>query len=188
MDKSQLRKDLRQILARMPEEIRREKSRQICGHLLGAKEYKKASVVMAYLSMPGEVDTTAILLDAWQQGKMVVVPQVLWEQRHMIPVEIRSLEAGLGVDKMGLRNPTTGEPVPYEDIELVIAPGLGFDRHGNRLGRGGAFYDRFLASPGLRAAKWAAAFSEQIVDAIPHDEKDIPVDALICETGFIRCK
>jgi 5-formyltetrahydrofolate cyclo-ligase len=188
MDKAQLRKDLRQILARMPEEIRREKSRQICGYLLGAGDYKKASVVMAYLSMPGEVDTTPILLDAWQRGKTVVVPKVLWEQHRMIPVEIRSLETGLTADKMGLRNPTTGEPVPYEDIELVITPGLGFDRRGNRLGRGGAYYDRFFASPGLRAVKWAAAFSEQIVDAIPHDEKDMPVDALICETGFVRCK
>ncbi|MBM4103617.1 MAG: 5-formyltetrahydrofolate cyclo-ligase [Planctomycetes bacterium] len=187
MDKAQLRKDLRQILARMPEEIRRQKSRQICGHLLDAGDYKKASVVMAFLSMPGEVDTTPILLDAWQRGKTVVVPKVLWEQRRMIPVEIRSLDTGLGVDKMGLRNPTTGEPVPYDDIDLVITPGLGFDRQGNRLGRGGAYYDRFFVSPGLRAMKWAVAFSEQIVDAIPCDSGDIPIEAIVCETGIIRC-
>jgi 5-formyltetrahydrofolate cyclo-ligase len=186
MDKTQLRNELRQILARMPEAVRQEKSRQVCGYLLGADDYKRASVVMVFLSMPGEVDTTPILLDAWQQGKTVVVPQVLWDRRHMIPVEIRSLKSGLDVDKKGLRNPTAGEPVPYEEIDLVIVPGLGFDRQCNRLGRGGAYYDRFFTSPGLGALKWAVAFSEQIVDAIPHDEHDMPVDALICEAGFIR--
>jgi len=188
MDKTQLRKELRQILAQMPAEVRQQKNRQICDHLLNAPEYKEASVVMLFLSMQHEVDMTPILLDAWQRGKTVAVPKVSWEQRHMIPVEIHSLDSGLSTDKMGLRNPTTGTPVPYGDIDLVIAPGLGFDRRGNRLGRGGAYYDRFFASPGLRAKKWAAAFSEQILDAIPHDKKDIPMDALVCETGIVRCK
>lgn len=185
-DKDQLRNQLRQILAQMPTAVRAKKSRQICHHLLDTEEYKKASVVMVFLSMPQEVDTTPILLDAWRQGKTVAVPQVSWEQRHMIPVEIHSLDTGLSVDKKGLRNPTMGTPVPYEDIDLVIAPGLGFDRRGNRLGRGGAYYDRFFASPKLRAPKWAIAFSEQILPAVPHGESDIPVDVLVCETGLIR--
>jgi len=76
--------------------------------------------------------------------------------------------------------------VPHEDIDLVIVPGLGFDRQGNRLGRGGAYYDRFLASPGMHAKKWAVAFAEQILDAVPHDDKDIPVDAIITDAGILR--
>jgi 5-formyltetrahydrofolate cyclo-ligase len=184
-DKDQFRKQLRQILAQMPAEIRAKKSRQICHHLLGADEYKKASVVMVFLSMPEEVDTTPIFLDAWQHGKIVAVPQVSWEQRYMIPVEIRSLDTGLSVDKKGLRSPIKGTVVPYEDIDLVIAPGLGFDRQGNRLGRGGAYYDRFFAVSGLKASKWALAFSNQILETIPHGEKDVPVDVIVCETGLI---
>jgi 5-formyltetrahydrofolate cyclo-ligase len=185
-DKIQLRSQLRQILAQMPLAVRAQKSRQICHCLLDAQEYKKASVVMLFLSMPQEVDTTPIFLDAWKQGKTVAVPKVLWEERHMIPVEIHSLDTGLSVDKKGLRNPIQGIPVPYEDIDLVITPGLGFDRQGNRLGRGGAFYDRLFALPQLKAPKWAIAFSEQILAAIPHGKKDIPVDVLVCETGLIR--
>mgnify|MGYP001770361598 CR=1 FL=1 len=104
----------------------------------------------------------------------------------MIPVEIQSLDTGLQTDRMGLRNPTTGTPVPFEDIDLVIVPGLGFDRKGNRLGRGGAYYDRFLSSPGMRAEKWAVAFSEQILDAIPHEEKDVPMNAIVTDTGILR--
>jgi 5-formyltetrahydrofolate cyclo-ligase len=185
-DKAQIRSRLRQILAQMSAAVRAQKSRLICQHLLDAQEYKKASVVMLFLSMPEEVDMTPILLDAWQQGKTVVVPKVLWEKHHMIPVEIHSLDTGLNVDKKGLRNPTTDTPVPYEDIDLVVAPGLGFDRQGNRLGRGGAFYDRLFALPQLKAPKWAVAFSEQILETIPHGENDIPVDVVVCETGIIR--
>jgi 5-formyltetrahydrofolate cyclo-ligase len=187
-DKTQLRKQLQQILAQMPADIRQQKSRQICQYVLGTDEYKKASVVMAFLSMPQEVDTTAILLDAWRQGKTVAVPQVAWEQHDMIPVEICSLDDAMSMDKRGLRNPTNGRPVPLGKIDLVITPGLGFDRCGNRLGRGGAYYDRFFASDRLRACKLALAFCEQIMEKIPQDKTDVPIDVLICETGIIRCK
>lgn len=184
--KRQVRKQIQQILAGIQPEVRLQKSRVICNEVLSSEEYKKASVVMLFLSMPHEVDTTAMILDAFQQGKTVAVPKMSWQQRHMLPVEIQSLDTGLQVDRMGLRNPTTGTPVPLEDIDLVILPGLGFDRQGNRLGRGGAYYDRFLASPGMRAKKWAVAFAEQILDAVPHDEKDIPVDAVITDAGILR--
>jgi 5-formyltetrahydrofolate cyclo-ligase len=184
--KRQVRKQIQQILAGIQPEVRLQKSRVICNEVLLSAEYKKASVVMLFLSMLHEVDTTAMILDAFQQGKTVAVPKMSWQQRHMIPVEIQSLDTGLQIDRMGLRNPTTGTPVPHEDIDLVIVPGLGFDRQGNRLGRGGAYYDRFLASPGMRAQKWAVAFSEQILDAVPHDDKDIPVDAIITDAGILR--
>jgi 5-formyltetrahydrofolate cyclo-ligase len=185
-DKKQLRSRLRQILAQIPEAVCRQKSLQICQYILDADEYKKASVIMAFLSMPREVDTTPILLDAWQRKKTVVVPQMDWEHKRMIPVQIHSLD-NCSTDNMGLRNPESAAPVSPETIELVITPGLGFDRRGNRLGRGGAYYDRFFATPGLRALKWATAFTEQIMDAVPMDKTDVPVDALVCETGIIRC-
>lgn len=184
--KRQLRKQIQQILAEISPEVRVQKSRMICNAVIASEEYKKASVVMLFLSMLHEVDTTAMILDAFQHGKTVAVPKMSWQQRHMIPVEIQSLDTGLQTDRMGLRNPTTGTPVPFEDIDLVIVPGLGFDRKGNRLGRGGAYYDRFLSSPGMRAEKWAVAFSEQILDAIPHEEKDVPMNAIVTDTGILR--
>lgn len=172
----------------MPAAVRARKSLQICRHLLDAREYQSASVVMLYLSMPEEVDTTPILQDAWRRGKTVAVPRIAWQQHEMIPVEICSLEDEMSSDKRGLRNPTNGRPVSFGAIDLVIAPGLGFDRQGNRLGRGGAYYDRFFASGQLRALKWSLVFSEQIIDTIPLEKTDVPVDALVCETGIIRCK
>lgn len=188
MNKKELRQEIKQRLAEMSRKDRIEKSKQICQHLLAADAYQKASVVMAFLSMPHEVDTTPIILHAWQQGKTVAVPKVSWEQRHMIPVEIQSLETEIETGNHGLRNPTMGVPVPFEDIDLILTPGLGFDLRGKRLGRGGAYYDRFFKSPGLRAARWALSFSLQVFDQIPTNDGDMPVDAIVTESGITPCR
>jgi len=188
MDKSTLRHKLKQQLVQVSQNDRAKKSRLICDYVIGSDEFRKATVVMAFLSLPHEVDTTPIILTCWQQGKTVAVPKISWEQRHMIPVEITSLETGLKTEQMGLRTPCNSRPVPFEEIDMVITPGLGFDRQGNRLGRGGAYYDRFFASHGVRASRWAVAFSEQLCDAIPHTESDVPVNAIVTEQGIIICQ
>ena len=106
----------------------------------------------------------------------------------MLPIKITSLATGFKTDRHGLRNPANGVPVPFEDIDLIITPGLGFDKNGNRLGRGAAFYDTFFKHTKITAARWAVAFSEQICDEIPHDDSDVPVDAIITENEVIICK
>ena len=188
MDKAHLRKMLQERLLELTDKQRSLKSRQACENVAKTEQFKKASVVMAYLSLPHEVDTARIILQALQDGKTVVVPKVSWQQRHMIPVQITSLETGFATETTGLRNPITGVPVPIEDIDLVITPGLGFDMEGNRLGRGGAYYDRFFDNPELRAAKCGFVFSEQLVESIPvlnHDEK---VDLIVTEKEVIYAK
>jgi 5-formyltetrahydrofolate cyclo-ligase len=136
---------------------------------------------MMYLSLPHELDTSEAILCAWQLGKTVVVPKVSWQQRHMIPVQINSLETGFSEEVGGLRNPVTGAPVPFEDIDLVVAPGLGFDRRGNRLGRGGSYYDRFFANKELKAPKCGFAFAEQVLESVPVTDNDVPVDFLVTD-------
>jgi 5-formyltetrahydrofolate cyclo-ligase len=71
--------------------------------------------------------------------------------------------------------------VPFEDIHLVVATGLGFDRKGNRLGRGGSYYDRFFSNKDLKAAKCGFAFAEQVMEAVPVTEHDVPVDMLVSD-------
>ncbi len=188
MDKTELRKIVRTRLAEMTPEERAEKSRQICRHTADSEVFRKASVVMAFLSMPYEVDTTALILHAWRQGKTVAVPKVFWEQRYMIPVEIQSLDSGLEKGRRELRNPTGGIPVPLEEIDLVLTPGLAFDVCGNRLGRGEAYYDRFFKNPRLSAPRWALAFSFQVFEEIPAEKEDEPVDAVVTEAGILLCK
>jgi len=143
---------------------------------------------MMYLSLPHEVDTSEAILHAWQQGKIVAVPKISWQQRHMIPVQINSLETEFSTEVSGLRNPVTGVPVPFNEIELVVAPAIGFDRKGNRLGRGGSFYDRFFANDQLGAIRCGFAFAEQVVDSIPVTESDEPVDFLVTDQEVIYLK
>jgi len=181
MDKAQLRQELQKKLAVISIEKRKEKSRSACKKLIATPEFQNASTVMMYLSLPHELDTSEAILCAWQMGKTVVVPKVSWQQRHMIPVEITSLETGFSETVLGLRNPTTGAPVPFDEIDLVVAPGLGFDRTGKRLGRGGSYYDRFFANKELKAAKCGFAFSEQVVETVPVTEHDVPVDMLVTD-------
>jgi len=187
MDKIEMRHSLRSRLFGLPQSQRRSESKQASQNLIGTDEYKKASTVMIFLSLPHEVDTSAVILDAWQQGKTVVVPKVSWQQRHMIPVEITSLETGFSEERGGFKNPTTGVPMPIEEIDLVITPGLGFDAKGNRLGRAGGYYDRFFASELLTAKKCGFCFSQQVVDTVPVDEHDEAVDFLVSDAGFVVC-
>lgn len=181
MDKAQLRLELQKCLAGISAEQRKEKSRRACRKLIATPEFQNASTVMMYMSLPHEIDTSEVILCAWQMGKTVVVPKVSWQQRHMIPVQINSLETGFSEEAGGLRNPTIGVPVPFEDIHLVVAPGLGFDRKGNRLGRGGSYYDRFFSNKDLKAMKCGFAFAEQVMETVPVTEHDVPVDMLVSD-------
>jgi len=186
MDKAQLRSTLLKRLHAMPSEQRNEKSRKACRNLVSIEPFQKASTVMMFVSLPHEVDTSEAILHAWQLGKVVAVPKISWEQRHMIPVQINSLETGFSVSASGLRNPIAGVPVPFEDIDLVVTPALGFDNKGNRLGRGGAYYDRFFANSQLKALRCGFAFSEQLVESIPVTEYDQPVDMVVTDEGIVQ--
>jgi 5-formyltetrahydrofolate cyclo-ligase len=185
MDKERLRVKLQKCLLEMSEEERSEKSQKACQNLVSTSQFQRASTVMMYLSLPHEVDTSEVVLYAWQLGKTVVVPKISWQQRHMIPVQISSLETGFSTEVAGLRNPVTGVPMPIEEIDLVVAPALGFDRKGNRLGRGASFYDRFFANEQLNAARCGFAFSDQLVDSVPVVERDEPVDFLVTDKEIL---
>ncbi len=185
MDKEQLRARLQKCLLEISEEQRAEKSQKACKNLVSTSQYQKASTIMMYLSLPHEVDTSEAVLHCWQLGKTVVMPKVSWQQRHMIPVRINSLETGFSTESSGLRNPITGVPMPIEEIDLVVAPALGFDRKGNRLGRGASFYDRFFANRQLKASRCGFAFAEQVVDKVPVIEHDEPVDFLVTDKEIL---
>lgn len=185
MDKERLRVKLQKCLLEMGEEERSEKSQKACQNLVSTSQFQRASTVMMYLSLPHEVDTSEVVLYAWQLGKAVVVPKISWQQRHMIPVQISSLETGFSTEVAGLRNPVTGVPMPIEEIDLVVAPALGFDRKGNRLGRGASFYDRFFANEQLNAVRCGFAFSDQLVDSVPVEERDEPVDFLVTDKEIL---
>ena len=164
---------------------RSEKSKKACQNLIETEQFQNASAIMIYLSLPHEVDTTAAVLAAWQLGKIIAVPKISWQHKHMIPVQIDTLDTGFSTSVAGLRNPIKGIPVPPEQIDLVVAPALGFDRKGNRLGRGGAYYDKFFANEKLKAPRCGFAFAEQLIESIPVTERDEPVNFLVTDEEVI---
>ncbi len=185
MDKGQLRQSLRQRLLGITEAQRIEKSRKACRNLVSTEQFQNASTIMIYLSLPHEVDTAEVILRAWQLGKIVAVPKISWQQRHMLPVRIESLETGFSTEVAGLRNPVKGLPVPFEEIDLVVAPALAYDRKGNRLGRGGSYYDRFFANKQLKAVRCGLGFAEQIIESVPTTQRDEPMDFLVTDEEII---
>jgi 5-formyltetrahydrofolate cyclo-ligase len=185
MNKEELRLSLKKVLSQISKEQRVQKSKKICQNLAATQHFKDASVVMVYMSLPYEVDTRDVILSAWQQGKTVAAPRIEWEHKHMLPVEIHSLESDFTIGQSGIRNPVKTVPVPFEQIDLVVAPGLGFDRRGNRLGKGGAYYDRFFANEGMNAIKCGFAFKEQVVESVPTTVADVPMDLLATDEEVI---
>ncbi len=141
---------------------------------------------MAFLSQPDEVDTTPLILKAWQDGKRVLAPRVDWEQRRLIPTELRSLTERIEHTQWGLRQPAQGESVSLQMIDLILVPGLSFDPAGNRLGRGRGFYDAFLAQIGLRARTCGLCMEEQIVGQVPSEPHDMRVKLLVTDREVRR--
>ena len=184
--KREIRNAMRQRLLAMPAELAADKSRAACSALLELKEFRSARAIMIYLAIPGELDADEVAVAAWRDGKTVLVPKVRPEQRDMIAARIRSLATGLVAGSYGIREPAEDEVWPLEAIDLIVVPALAFDRSGVRLGRGGGFYDRFLAHPQVEAVKCGLAFDEQLVEALPADAHDWPVDMLVTDKEVLR--
>ncbi len=186
LSKKDLRTHLKANLAALSADEIHQRSRQACDLLAAQPEFERSETVMVFLSLPTEINTAPLVLRAWQEGKRVLAPRVSWEQRRMMPVEIRSLTEDIEDTQWNLRQPVQGDPVPISMIDLVVVPGLGFDRAGNRLGRGRGFYDRFLVHSEFTGLTCAVAFEEQVVEAIPADPHDIRVDMLITDQHVRR--
>ncbi len=184
--KHHLRTEMKATLAAMTEQDAKTKSYAACKSLLALSEYRDAQVIMLYLPIPEEVDTAEVALHAWQTGKTVLTPKVSMAQRHLMPLEIKSLDDDLTAGQFGILEPTNGQVWPLEDIDFIIVPALAYDRNGGRLGRGGGFYDRFLAHTEVKAVTCGLAFSEQLVDELPIHAHDYPVQILVTDKDVIR--
>ncbi len=175
----------KKILAYSQDEINGY-SRDICNNLQSINEFIEANVVMAFISIPGEVNTSYIIDECFKLGKSVVVPKVNWENNTMFAVQIACKDQQLKPNKYGIFEPENSDEYSVEDIDLIVVPGLGFDENLNRLGRGGGFYDKYLSQNGCRAFKCGVAFEIQMLTNMlvcVHDQK---VDLLITEKRIIR--
>lgn len=162
-------------------------SQAICRSLVSFPHFMQAKTVMGYLAMPGEPQLDEFLLYALDVGKTVCVPFMGPVFGVMEAVEITSLN-GLISGRLGVRmpDPSTKRIVSASCIDLVLTPGVAFDKNGRRLGMGAGYYDRFLASA-PQACRVGIAWSLQLVDQVPHAEHDILMQWLVTENSAICC-
>ncbi len=126
MPKRELRQQIRRELKELSAEDLERRSAAVCRLLCAQEEYRRAETLMIFLSMPQEIDTTALAIQAWEGLKRVLAPRVSWDQRRMLPIEINSFASGVEEGYMGIREPVEGMPVPVSEIDLVVVPGLAF--------------------------------------------------------------
>lgn len=149
-------------------------SDKIFNQVENLQQFKEARVVLAYWSLPNEVNTQKFILK-WANKKRFALPIVVGET-----LELRAfngLSSLVTSNLFGIQEPITEELISPTDIDFAIIPGIAFDKKGNRLGRGKGFYDRFLKQ--TKAYKVAVGYGFQILDEIPVSSLDVPVDIVI---------
>jgi 5-formyltetrahydrofolate cyclo-ligase len=142
---------------------------------------------MVYLQILRELETLDIVNAVLASGKTLLSPVVLPGDKMMHAGRLQGPnDPDLVTSDYGIREPIHSPPWPIDKIDFLVVPGMAFDEHGNRLGRGGGYYDRFLAQPGLRAFKCGLAFEEQLIPSVPMHKHDVPVDAIVTDARVLR--
>jgi 5-formyltetrahydrofolate cyclo-ligase len=153
---------------------------------------------MFFLAIPGsaEVDLTAAALIWGSQGATVCFPRMDWTSKTMTPVAVDPGMLHTEVRRHGVPEPVGGRRFAADCLDLLVVPGLAFDASGGRLGRGGGFYDRFLAplaGPADESGSGArprpvicgVCFDEQVVDRVPSVAQDVRVHAVVTDRRII---
>ena len=186
-EKKFLRQKIISLRKNLSAEERKNFSHEIVKKFLATEIYKTSSVIMAYMPMSEEVQLQEIFTDAFKNKKICAIPFIV-ERGIIQPVifeNFNSLEVGelnILTVKKNLR-----KFIDAEKFDCVIVPGVAFDVHGKRLGMGGGYYDRFLKRA-ENAKKISLAFDFQIVENIPTELHDIPVDLILTEKREICTK
>ena len=175
MDKKELRRQIREQKRAMTTAQIEEKSRGLTDLFLRTEQYQNAKTVYGYLPYNQEVRTVALLEQAMADGKKVAVPKVYGDEMRFIYItDFSHIATGYA----GIPEPIADEPVANDPTALVLMPGFAFTKDGSRIGYGGGYYDKFLAAePGHPTV--ALCYDFQIVEELPLEEFDIPVDLVL---------
>ena len=167
-----------------------EKSKKITDTLMNFEEYQQSEKIMLYIATKSEVQTQSIIESARKDNKKIFIPLIAQEKSDLIPSLIHDFEKELALGNLGIVQPKEEfyRLFPPDILDLVIVPGVAFTQQGYRLGRGGGYYDRFLCKLEEHTYSIALAFEMQIIEKIPLDENDIPVDCIITEDRTIKIK
>jgi len=180
--KMKLRQRCKTIRKELGEENREQASRAICAHLAAWDIFLESETILTYMPIHTEVDLLSLFAD---------FPEKRWLLPRILPGEEGKMvfhpydPDNLIVHPLGMAEPAPHLPqIPPAEIQLVLAPGLAFDRFGWRLGYGGGFFDRFLQ--GFGGISVGVVFKNLLLEAVPHDEYDIPMQWLVTDDGLVK--
>ena len=180
-EKAALRASIRARLRGLSPEARRESDQALMGRFLALPQVGAARTLLLYHGMGTEPDTAQLLAPLWEGGKGVCLPRCL--PGNQMEARLVQRDSGLIRHPYGMWEP--GEACPLmapEEIDLVLVPGLAFDRSGGRLGQGGGYYDRWLA--GFSGLTVALCRALTLLERIPREPHDLGADLVVTEEGL----
>jgi 5-formyltetrahydrofolate cyclo-ligase len=183
-EKDKVRSFYLKLRKQMSSEEVEQHSKSILQHLIGWKPILESETVHCFMSIKEnrEVDTEPIIQWLMKLNKRVVIPKSIKESRTLIHYEFHSQDQ-LEVNEWGIPEPTGGEQVDVEELDLVLVPMVAADIKKNRLGYGLGFYDRFLSQ--ITALKVGLLFESCLSkQPIPVNSFDVTLDYLITENGI----
>ncbi len=167
---------------RLSPEERAAHSHVIAERVIALDLFERAHTLALYAPIGAEVDTAEIARAALARGKRIAYPRLVGGQRRL--AFAACAEDALRPGALGTREPPAeAAPVPVQELDAVLVPGVAFDARCWRLGRGGGYYDATLAGLPTRSTKVGLAFEVQIVPAVPRDGHDLPVDVVVSEAA-----
>ncbi|MFN2341595.1 MAG: 5-formyltetrahydrofolate cyclo-ligase [Halanaerobium sp.] len=165
-------------------------SKKINNHFLKLPQLENIKKIMAYASMRKEIETFDLIEELLDQGYLLYLPFTRKNTIDLGTARINDLDSDLKDGVYGVQEPVAkirNEAVP-KDLDLIIVPGACFTKSGHRIGYGGGYYDSFLAKHANGALKVGFCYERFIVDSIPIEEHDVPVDIIITEKEIIQTK
>jgi 5-formyltetrahydrofolate cyclo-ligase len=166
-------------------------SRQICESFAALPEYAAAQTVLFYIDVRAEVRTREYLATALTHGKRIAVPYCVEDVLHLFHLQSMD-ELELGMFKiLEPRADLRGLPekwVPIEEVDLVMVPGVAFDRRGARMGHGRGYYDKLLEGAQPETPLVALAYECQLFDEIPTQPHDVFMHKIITESAVYACR
>jgi len=186
MEKAKARQEAKRCIAALTPASRMQCNRLIAERLRELDEFQRAHVVMAFCTLPDEVDTKPVIQEALTRGKRVALPVCRRGSEEMTAVELTETNTQLVKSPFSFLQPANGTEIPPDGFDLILVPGLAFDRSGVRLGRGGGYYDRFLARKCEDTVTCAVVYACQVFDVVPNHHWDVSVDIIVTETETIR--
>ena len=189
MNKKELRATYMKKRSGLSEKDVKYMSQSIENSLFNLSIYKNSSFIMTYVNFGSEVITEEIIRSSLNQGKKIGVPITIPETRKLLVSELRDYDRELELGVYNILTPKSEyiREINPSKIDLVLVPGVAFDKNGYRIGYGGGYYDRFLCKLSNKAVTIALAFSIQLIDSVPKGIYDLPVDYVLTEKGLISC-